>query len=435
MSLHPYKYRTLCELNFASTQGQCRSFGADGDGYVPGEGVGVVLLKPLGQALRDGDHIHGVIRGSDLNHGGRTSGYTVPNADAQAQVIGRALERSGLPASRLGYIEAHGTGTSLGDPIEIRGLSKAIGAQVPQDWQCPIGSVKANLGHLESAAGMAALTKVLLQFKHRQLAPSIHAEQLNPNIDFSKTSFVVQQHLAPWPEPRDGLPRVAAISSFGAGGANAHMLVEDAAPSALPPVTGAQVFVFSARGQGQLREYLQHFVDHLEHERALAPQQSTARLGREGFTTAEVARTLREGRQRFDEARLAVIAGDFDELRQLLGEWLLEGREGKARTLLGDGRLQDEAARWLEGMDIEPATEPERKVPLPGYAFLRRRYWVETIASKLAPTGSRATVGASLLAMDCTAVPKQPSPQDILDRLSRQEITPDQARTLLKALL
>jgi polyketide synthase PksL len=435
LSLHPYKYRTLCELNFASTQGQCRSFGADGDGYVPGEGVGVVLLKPLGQALRDGDHIHGVIRGSDLNHGGRTSGYTVPNADAQAQVIGRALERSGLPASRLGYIEAHGTGTSLGDPIEIRGLSKAIGAQVPQDWQCPIGSVKANLGHLESAAGMAALTKVLLQFKHRQLAPSIHAEQLNPNIDFSKTSFVVQQHLAPWPEPRDGLPRVAAISSFGAGGANAHMLVEDAAPSALPPVTGAQVFVFSARGQGQLREYLQRFVDHLEHERALAPQQSTARLGREGFTTAEVARTLREGRQRFDEARLAVIAGDFDELRQLLGEWLLEGREGKVRTLLGDGRLQDEAARWLEGMDIEPATEPERKVPLPGYAFLRRRYWVETIASKLAPTGSRATVGASLLAMDCTAVPKQPSPQDILDRLSRQEITPDQARTLLKALL
>src|SRR5690606_20389502 len=104
-------------LNFASTQGQCRSFGAGGDGYVPGEGVGVVLLKPLAQALRDGDHVYGVIRGSELNHGGRTSGYTVPNAESQAQVIGRALQRSGLPAARLGYIEAHGTGTSLGDPI------------------------------------------------------------------------------------------------------------------------------------------------------------------------------------------------------------------------------------------------------------------------------------------------------------------------------
>src|SRR5690606_38499190 len=123
------------------------------------EGVGVVLLKPLAQALRDGDHVYGVIRGSELNHGGRTSGYTVPNAESQAQVIGRALQRSGLPAARLGYIEAHGTGTSLGDPIEIRGLGKALAAQVPSEWRCPIGSIKANIGHLESAAGMAALTK------------------------------------------------------------------------------------------------------------------------------------------------------------------------------------------------------------------------------------------------------------------------------------
>lgn len=205
LSLHPYKYRTLCELNFASTQ-VVPQLGADGDvATCQAKASAWCCSGLLGQALRDGDHIHGVIRGSDLNHGGRTSGYTVPERRRPGFVIGRALERSGLPASRLGYIEAHGTGTSLGDPIEIRGLSKAIGAQVPQDWQCPIGSVKANLGHLESAAGMAALT-MLLQFKHRQLAPSIHAEQLNPNIDFSKTSFVVQQHLAPWPEPRDGLP-------------------------------------------------------------------------------------------------------------------------------------------------------------------------------------------------------------------------------------
>ncbi|MGE8406416.1 MAG: SDR family NAD(P)-dependent oxidoreductase [Pseudomonas sp.] len=426
LSLHPYKYRTLCELNFASTQGQCRSFGADGDGYVPGEGVGVVLLKPLADALRDGDHIHGVIRGSDLNHGGRTSGYTVPNADAQAQVIARALQRSGLPANRLGYIEAHGTGTSLGDPIEIRGLAKALATEAAPGWQCPIGSIKANLGHLESAAGMAALTKVLLQFKHRQLAPSIHASPLNPHIDFARTPFVVQQHLAPWPAPADGLPRVAAISSFGAGGANAHLLVEDATPQALPAVSGAAVFVFSARGRQQLRDYLQRFVDHLEHERVLAPQQPAARLGREGFTSAEVARTLREGRQRFEEARLAVIADDFDQLRQLLGAWLLDAGDDETRTLLGQGELRDEAQAWLDGANIEPASGPTRKVPLPGYAFLRRRYWIET-----APL----PVGASSLAKDRPAVPKPLTPQDILDRLARQEITQEQARSLLKALL
>lgn len=427
LSLHPYKYRTLCELNFASHDGKCRSFGAGGDGYVPGEGVGVVLLKPLAQALRDGDHIHGVIRGSDLNHGGRTSGYTVPNAEAQAQVIAGALDRSGLPATRLGYIEAHGTGTSLGDPIEIRGLGKALAERVPSGWQCPIGSVKANLGHLESAAGMAALTKVLLQFKHRQLAPSIHAEPLNPNIDFSRTPFVVQQHLAAWPEPADGLPRVAAISSFGAGGANAHVLVEDAPATALAPVTGAQVFVFSARGQVQLREYLQRFVDHLEHERALAPAQAQARLGRAGFTTADVAWTLREGRHCFDEVRLAVVAADFDELRHLLGEWLLDGAAEQTRSVLGSrGELHDEALRWLEGTQAGSAPEPGRKVPLPGYAFLRRRYWVE----------EQPPVHPSLPVKERTAAPAPAqTPQQILDRLARQEITADQARSLLKAML
>jgi len=417
LSLHPYKYRTLCELKFASSQGQCRSFGADGDGYVPGEGVGVVLLKPLSAALRDGDHVHGVIRGSDLNHGGRTSGYTVPNADAQAQVIGRALQRSGLAASRLGYIEAHGTGTSLGDPIEIRGLGKALAGQVPQGWQCPIGSIKANLGHLESAAGMAALTKVLLQFKHRQLAPSIHASPANPNIDFSRTPFVVQQRLAAWPEPLDGLPRVAAISSFGAGGANAHVLLEDAAPRGHSADSGAQVFVFSARGQTQLRDYLQRFVDHLEHERALAPHHPASRLGREGFSTLDVARTLRDGRQRFSDARLAVIAGDFDELRRLLGHWLLD--DDASELLPGahdDQALLAEAQGWLAHAEPAASSAAWRKVPLPGYAFLRRRYWVgETVAVE---------------------EPQAPAtPQDILARLERQEITADQARALLRALL
>ncbi|MFJ4374365.1 SDR family NAD(P)-dependent oxidoreductase [Pseudomonas japonica] len=445
LSLHPYKYRTLCELKFASTQGQCRSFGADGDGYVPGEGVGVVLLKPLSAALRDGDHIHGVIRGSDLNHGGRTSGYTVPNADAQAQVIDRALQRSGLAAQRIGYIEAHGTGTSLGDPIEIRGLGKALGGQVTEGWQCPIGSIKANLGHLESAAGMAALTKVLLQFKHRQLAPSIHASPANPNIDFSRTPFVVQQRLAAWPEPADGLPRVAAISSFGAGGANAHVLVEDAVVRGESADGGAQVFVFSARGQIQLRGYLQRFVDHLEHERALAPHHPASHLGREGFSTLDVARTLREGRQRFSEARLVVIAGDFDELRRLLGQWLL-GAEA-SELLVGthsSAALLEDARGWLEHADAESAATAWRKVPLPGYEFLRRRYWVQALAETAAPAPQAqpapapAQAPAPAPAPAPTAVPTAPptaTPQAILDRLQRQEITAEQARELLRALL
>lgn len=431
LSLHPYKYRMLCELNFASTQGQCRSFGAGGDGYVPGEGVGVVLLKPLAQALRDGDHVYGVIRGSELNHGGRTSGYTVPNAESQAQVIGRALQRSGLPAARLGYIEAHGTGTSLGDPIEIRGLGKALAAQVPSEWRCPIGSIKANIGHLESAAGMAALTKVLLQFKHRQLAPSIHAQPLNPNIDFSNTPFVVQQRLADWPDPADGLPRVAAISSFGAGGANAHVLIEDAPLQAPPAPTGPQAFVFSAHSAGQLRSYLQRFVDCLEHEHALAPQHPEHYLGLRCFTTRDVASTLLHGRQAFEQARLAVVADDFDALRRQLSEWLMSPPGEDARVLLSGPAPAPECAAqartWLDAhLPATPpaATQAWRKVPLPGYEFLRRRYWIST----------PPTVSSPPLPAPPHAAPAV-TPQDILDRLARREISQQQARDLLRSML
>lgn len=434
LSLHPYKYRTLCELKFASSEGKCRSFGEGGDGYVPGEGVGVALLKPLQQALRDGDHVYGVIRGSDLNHGGRTSGYTVPNADAQAQVIGRALQRAGLPAERLGYIEAHGTGTSLGDPIEIRGLSKALAAQLPEGWSCPIGSIKSNIGHLESAAGMAALTKVLLQFKHQQLVPSLHAQPQNRNIDFARTPFVVQQQLADWPArsgaDRQPLPRVAAISSFGAGGANAHLIVEELPARPATAATGMQPFVFSARSDAQLHAYLQRFVALLEREHA----QPADYLGRERFTTLDVARTLLEGRLNCAEARLVVIAGDFDELRLLLGRWLLAGETSSGLVLAGPAATagcRSFAAAWLAGQTVElPAAgaQPWRRVPLPGYEFLRRRYWAAPSAEATA-----AAPGIPPVAQAPTAAPA--TPKDILARLARREISEEQARSLLQAML
>src|SRR5882757_1873539 len=159
------------------------------------------MLKPLSQAVADGDHIYGVIKGSAINHGGKTNGYTVPNPNAQSQAIAQALKESGVHARTISYVEAHGTGTSLGDPIEIAGLAKVFEEQTQQTQYCAIGSVKSNIGHCESAAGIAGLTKVLLQLKHRQLVPSLHSEALNPNIDFAKTPFVVQRTLSPWHRP------------------------------------------------------------------------------------------------------------------------------------------------------------------------------------------------------------------------------------------
>ncbi|WP_052429552.1 SDR family NAD(P)-dependent oxidoreductase [Paenibacillus borealis] len=259
--VHPAKYIFLADQRFGSTEGKCRAFGQGGDGYVPGEGVGAVLLKPLEAALRDGDPVYGLIKGTAVNHGGKVSSYTVPNPNAQSELIEEALRRSGVHPEQISYIEAHGTGTALGDPIEVAGLTKAFKKFTAKTQFCAIGSVKSNIGHLESAAGMASLTKVLLQMKHKQLVPSILAEQLNENIDFAKTPFYVQRSLQPWEplteETPDGLkvqPLRAGISSFGAGGTNAHIIIEQYEPDVTPAARNEeQLIVLSAKSKDKLQ--------------------------------------------------------------------------------------------------------------------------------------------------------------------------------------
>ncbi|MER7205298.1 beta-ketoacyl synthase N-terminal-like domain-containing protein, partial [Streptomyces sp. NPDC000188] len=264
VAAHPQKYLQLAQGRFLSTDGRCRAFGADGDGYVPGEGVGAVLLKPLADALADGDHVHAVIKGSFLNHSGRTSGFTVPSPAAQATLIADALDRSGVAADSVGYIEAHGTGTALGDPIEIEGLRQAFADAGLAPGSCAIGSVKSGIGHLESAAGIAAVTKVLLQMRHRELVPSLHSEQPNPHIDFASTPFAVQRTRTPWlPRPGSTVLR-AGVSAFGAGGSNAHVLLESAPPAPATPVAGPQLFVFSAKDERTLREVVRRQLRHLD---------------------------------------------------------------------------------------------------------------------------------------------------------------------------
>ncbi|GAA2184193.1 hypothetical protein GCM10009785_31080 [Brooklawnia cerclae] len=221
---HPAKYVFLSEQHFGSTEGKCRAFGDGGDGYVPAEGVGAVILKPLARAVADGDVVHAVIRATGVNHGGRTHGFTVPNPRAQAALVSSALAAARVSARDLGYVEAHGTGTILGDPVEVTGLVNAFTAR-GFDFGgrgLPIGSVKANIGHAESSAGIASLSKVLLQMKHRTIVPSIHADPVNPRLKIDKTPLRIVRS----PEPWDITSHPAAlISSFGAGGSNAHLVV------------------------------------------------------------------------------------------------------------------------------------------------------------------------------------------------------------------
>ncbi|MFD7275453.1 amino acid adenylation domain-containing protein [Streptomyces sp. NPDC059862] len=411
LSLHPNKFATLRELGMASSDHRCRSFGAGGDGFVPGEGVGAVLLRPLAQAVADGDRIHATVLGTAVNHDGKTNGYTVPNPVAQGRLVTQALKDAGVGPQDIGYVEAHGTGTALGDPIEIDGLGRAFASAAASCGPWPIGSVKSGIGHLEAAAGIAGLTKVVLQFRHDTLAPSLHAEDLNPHVDWARGPFRVQREAAPWPADA---PRRAGISSFGAGGTNAHVVVE--APPAGPAREtgrGPQLIVLSARTEEGLSRLAARWRQMLRGPHAsLADLAYTAQLGRE---------PMRE--------RLAVVARDETHLAALLDRYLagdasavVRGRAGTTPgPQAGPGTTLDELARhWADGGAVDWGQlhpSARRLADLPGYPFASMRCWADAEVPALAevPSGSAEEEGGArvpLLARDWRAEPfPEPGPE------------------------
>lgn len=265
--LHPSKYVFLSEQKFGSREGKCRAFGEGGDGYVPAEGVGAFLLKPLKQAVLDKDYIYGVIKGSGMNHGGRTNGYTVPNPNAQSLLIEKVIQQSRVNPENISYLEAHGTGTQLGDPIEITGLTKAYRKYTERVGYCTIGSVKDCIGHAESAAGVASITKVLLQMQKKQFVPSIYAGNINKHIHFEKTPFKVTTELMEWMPPVSCDRRIAGVSSFGAGGSNVHVIIEDY-DNVLDCKTKypkkVWLFPLSAMNQKSLLEYANEYLRYFD---------------------------------------------------------------------------------------------------------------------------------------------------------------------------
>ena len=421
VSVHPNKYLILGQSRFVSSTGRCESFGEGGDGYVPGEGVGAVLLKPVERAVQDRDHIHGVIRGIAVNHGGRTNGYSVPSPVAQARAITDAWRQGGINPASVSYIEAHGTGTALGDPIEVAGLARAFREHTRDDRHCAIGSVKSNIGHAESAAGISGLTKVLLQMRHGKLAPSIHSTELNPNIDFDGTPFTVQQTLADWSRPVatiDGrereFPRIAGISSFGAGGANTHLVVEEFRPnpddaSDLAIAFGNPVLVvLSARTTERLQQKAAQLADWIEQKNL-----STSDL-------PALAHTLQVGREAMRE-RLGFAVDTMPDLLARLrdfgdgrpdAEGLVRGRAGgdAAGPARSAAETDDPLARrdlatllelWVRGGTVDwralHGSRPPARIALPSYPFARNRYWIDTTrtAAALATQGVTAQSGAA----------------------------------------
>ncbi|MEM7586905.1 MAG: SDR family NAD(P)-dependent oxidoreductase, partial [Acidobacteriota bacterium] len=314
LTLHPRRVVQFCGKKMLLAGQDEQPYGDGPGGFVDSEGVASVLLKPLAAALADGDHIYGVVRGSAVNSGGRTGGYTVPDPAAQADLVRAALVDAGVDARTLSYVEGHGTGTKLGDPIEVEGLTRAFRDHTADTGFCALGSVKSNIGHLIAAAGVAGLAKLLLQLRHRTLVPSPHGERLNPRIDFARTPFVVQENCEAWQPAMPGVPRRAGISSFGAGGSNAHLIVEEAPEVAELDLPGPHLLVLSARDDDRLAARAADLVA------ALDAESSDER----GPSMASVCYTLQAGREPM-AARLACVVEGFEQAIALLSGWLESG--------------------------------------------------------------------------------------------------------------
>ncbi|WP_262054995.1 beta-ketoacyl synthase N-terminal-like domain-containing protein, partial [Burkholderia thailandensis] len=270
--LDPQQYAHLSRFRFASSGPVCKAFGEGGDGFVPGEGAGAIVLKRLSDAERDGDPIHAVIRGCAVNHNGRSTSFTASDPARQADVVRDALTRAGVDPRTIGYVEAAANGHAMGDAIEMTGLGKVFAACDGVSGTRAIGSVKANIGHCEAASGMSQLTKVVMAMRDGVLAPTLRDGTRNPNIAFERLPFEVQEQAAPWRRlivDGNEVPRRAGVTSIGGGGVNAHVVLEEyvAPPRAARPGAGADdevLFVLSARTREQLGAYAERWAGYLE---------------------------------------------------------------------------------------------------------------------------------------------------------------------------
>ena len=400
--LSPAGHISFGMAGMLSGDGKCKTFDKQANGYVRGEGCGAIFLKPLSVAEAEGNHIYAVIKATAENHGGRVTTMTAPNSSAQAALLVEAYEKAQIDAATVGYIECHGTGTSLGDPIEIQALTKAFSemykkhnhapAQIPH---CGLSSVKTNIGHLETAAGIASVLKALLALKHKQIPANINFQEINPYINLKGTPFYIADKLTPWEAVKreDGtpLPRRAGVSSFGFGGANAHIVLEEyITPSRRSPARPQepQLIVLSAKNEDRLKDYVQSMQAFLE---------------KEDVELADFAYTLQVGRDEMQE-RLAFVTPSTEDLRQKFAEILKGGtpnnfyrnniRNKAAKSQTGQGsdegamvqaliaqkELSKLAELWVSGAIIDwhllHKADDAKRISAPTYPFARERYWV-----------------------------------------------------------
>ncbi len=391
-----------------SADGHVRAFDAAAGGMVGGSGAGAVLLKRLVDAQRDHDPIHAVILGSAVNNdGARKVSFTAPGVDGQATVLTEARAVAGVEPTSIGYAEMHGTATALGDPIEIAAVRQSLGADWNPHWRCLIGSVKTNLGHLDSAAGVAGLIKTVLSLQRGSIPPSLHFVAANPALDLDSGPLRVAGTLMDWPDMPG--PRRASVSSFGLGGNNSHAVIEQAPPEAprQSPRQAWRVFPLSARSAGALERMRQRLADYLETHAATRAD--------------DVAWTLATGRQSFGHRSYAVARSTAELTAALRGGDVRAGDQPEPSHATDEVFQEAErlGEQWVAGGDVDwggmfVADEP-RRIALPTYAFDRTRHWIEPrVREASRPTEAPVTHGFRLAVQNWVrSAPRAPRPVSV----------------------
>mmetsp|Transcript_1834 Transcript_1834/g.1276 ORF Transcript_1834/g.1276 Transcript_1834/m.1276 type:complete len:738 (-) Transcript_1834:104-2317(-) len=421
--LTPSGFIAFSKLGMLCDDRNVKTFDKDANGYARGEGVGAVLLKPLKKAEADRNHIYAVIKGTAVNHGGRGYSLTAPNPIAQSRVIIDAYKNAGINPETVNYIEANGTGTNLGDPVEINGFKESFlklsnNNKHRQIGYCAVGSIKPNIGHLEATSGIASLFKVILSLKHKKIPATINFDQLNPYIDIKESPFYIVDKMQIWEPLKDesgsSLPLRASINSFGFGGSNAHLVIEEykkvteeAQRHKGTKSDESQIFVFSAKNEERLKVYANNMVNFLE-------------KAEDKVDLIDVAYTLQAGRNEMQE-RLAIVVSGMTKLIEKLAKYcqdkkniedlytgnvkikdtaselLLEGREGAefVKIIIQDRKLTKLARLWVLGVEMDwqllyPEGMPDR-VSLPTYPFKKERYWIPESNESFVALGRRKT--------------------------------------------
>jgi acyl transferase domain-containing protein/acyl carrier protein len=421
----PEMHIKTSQAGMLSAEGKCFTFDQRADGFVPGEGVGVVLLKRLADAERDHDIIHAVIHGWGVNQDGRTNGITAPNPESQTRLEQEVYDKFRIDPESIQLIEAHGTGTKLGDPIEVEGLKNAFKKYTRKKEYCALGSVKSNIGHCLAAAGIAGALKLILALKSKRLPPTINFERLNEHIDLTESPFYVNTRLQEW-EPSGAVRRQAAVSSFGFSGTNAHIVIGEYAtpaevkrPVSVVTQNTRAIILLSARTAEQLERKARDLLDFIREEA-------------QSIDLTEMAYTLQVGREAMDE-RLGVLAFSVEQLAEKLeafvnGERRIEDlHRGRVKRGAESANIinQDDDFKetivekwvakkkfskllelWVNGLEVDwnklyGEAAPQR-ITLPTYPFAKERYWIDTAPSavmdgRVAAEGAAAAVLHPLL--------------------------------------